>query len=157
MVLLNNDQKWDILKAYFEEKGLVRQHLDSFNDFIENALQEIVDEVGRVTPDIPGFYVKFGEIVVQKPVVREADGATREITPMEARIRDLTYAGQIILKMPPVPIDERSQREHEEEQLDVYIGKMPIMLKSNLCPLSKMTQAELIQAAEGAHDPGADL
>jgi len=154
MVLLNNDQKWDILKAYFEEKGLVRQHLDSFNDFIENALQEIVDEVGRVTPDIPGFYVKFGEIVVQKPVVREADGATREITPMEARIRDLTYAGQIILKMSPVTIDERSQREHEEEQLDVYIGKMPIMLKSNLCPLSKMTQAELIQAGEDPNDPG---
>jgi len=66
MVLLNNDQKWDILKAYFEEKGLVRQHLDSFNDFIENALQEIVDEVGRVT-QTSWILREFGEVFAENP------------------------------------------------------------------------------------------
>lgn len=33
-----------MISAYFEEKGLVRQQLDSFNDFINTSLQEIVDE-----------------------------------------------------------------------------------------------------------------
>lgn len=33
-----------VISAYFEEKGLVRQQLDSFNDFINTSLQEIVDE-----------------------------------------------------------------------------------------------------------------
>lgn len=28
-----------VISAYFEEKGLVRQQLDSFNDFINTSLQ----------------------------------------------------------------------------------------------------------------------
>ena len=38
-----------VISAYFEEKGLVRQQLDSFNDFINTSLQEIVDENNLVT------------------------------------------------------------------------------------------------------------
>ena len=41
---ITNDDKWVILKSLFDEKGLVRQHLDSYNDFIEYKMQEIVDE-----------------------------------------------------------------------------------------------------------------
>lgn len=40
--------------AYFEEKGLVRQQLDSFDEFIQNTMQELVDDSGdiRVSPEI---------------------------------------------------------------------------------------------------------
>lgn len=38
-----------VISAYFEEKGLVRQQLDSFNDFINTSLQEIVDENKLIT------------------------------------------------------------------------------------------------------------
>jgi len=43
-----------MLSAYFEEKGLVRQQLDSFDEFIQNTMQELVDDSGdiRVTPEI---------------------------------------------------------------------------------------------------------
>lgn len=37
-----------MISAYFEAKGLVRQQLDSFDEFIQNTMQEIVDE----SPDI---------------------------------------------------------------------------------------------------------
>lgn len=48
-----------MISAYFEDKGLVRQQLDSFNDFINTSLQDIVDEnaVITVTPQnqhLPG-------------------------------------------------------------------------------------------------------
>ena len=48
-----------VITAYFEEKGLVRQQLDSFNDFINTSLQEIVDEgklitVGPQSQHMPG-------------------------------------------------------------------------------------------------------
>jgi DNA-directed RNA polymerase II subunit RPB2 len=51
-----------VISAYFEEKGLVRQQLDSFNDFINTSLQEIVDEnkLITVTPQhqhMPGMQV----------------------------------------------------------------------------------------------------
>ena len=38
------EDAWAVISAYFEEKGLVRQQLDSFDEFIQNTMQEIVDE-----------------------------------------------------------------------------------------------------------------
>ncbi|MHA1256454.1 MAG: hypothetical protein ACTSPS_12720, partial [Promethearchaeota archaeon] len=96
---LSNEEKWVILKSLFDEKGLVRQHLDSYNNFIEYEMQEIVSESGEVVPDIPGFKIKFSKIKIGSPKVREADGATMEITPIEARIRELSYAADITLEM----------------------------------------------------------
>jgi len=42
------DTRWSIIDAYFAERGLVRQQLDSFNDFITNGLQDTV----RATPSV---------------------------------------------------------------------------------------------------------
>lgn len=40
---------WDVIRAFFAEKGLVRQQLDSFNEFVHNTMQELVDEVKSLT------------------------------------------------------------------------------------------------------------
>lgn len=39
---------WTVIDAYFAEKGLVGQQLDSFNEFIQNTIQEIVDDDSRI-------------------------------------------------------------------------------------------------------------
>jgi DNA-directed RNA polymerase subunit B len=152
--ILSNEDKWVVLKSLFDEKGLVRQHLDSYNNFIEIKMQSIVDEFGEVIPDIPGFKIKFGKIKVGKPKVREADGATMEVSPIEARIRELSYSAGITLEMTTITIDERTQREEAEETLDIYIGKIPIMLKSCRCPLESLSEQELINIGEDPLDPG---
>jgi DNA-directed RNA polymerase II subunit RPB2 len=41
---LTQEDCWTIITSFFEEKGLVRQQLDSFDEFIQNTMQEIVDE-----------------------------------------------------------------------------------------------------------------
>lgn len=41
---ITQEDAWAVISAYFEEKGLVRQQLDSFDEFIQNTMQEIVDE-----------------------------------------------------------------------------------------------------------------
>ncbi len=41
---LEQEDCWKIISAFFLEKGLVRQQLDSFNEFVENTMQEIVNE-----------------------------------------------------------------------------------------------------------------
>ncbi len=152
---INPEYMWDLLRSYFGEIGLVRQHLDSFNVFLEETPQQICDETKKIIPDIPDFYIIFGKITVDDPQVREADGATKSVTPLEARIRELTYASKIYLEMTPVTIDERTQRPHYNETINTYIGKLPIMLKSSKCPLSKMnTKEELIQIGEDPLDPG---
>lgn len=151
---LNPEDAWILLESYFKEIGLVRQHLDSFNNFLEESMQQIVDETKQIIPDIPDFYIVFGKISVESPATREADGATKEITPMEARIRELTYAGKIYLEMTPVTIDERTQSPSYNETINTYIGKLPIMLKCSKCPLATKMNEELIQMGEDPLDPG---
>ncbi len=38
------EHAWGVITAYFDEKGLVRQQLDSFDEFITNMMQEWVDD-----------------------------------------------------------------------------------------------------------------
>ena len=35
---------WIVISAYFDEKGLVRQQLDSFDEFIQMNVQRIVED-----------------------------------------------------------------------------------------------------------------
>lgn len=35
---------WIVINAYFDEKGLVRQQLDSFDEFIQMSVQRIVED-----------------------------------------------------------------------------------------------------------------
>lgn len=126
----------------------MRQHLDSYNDFIEHKLQQIIDEAGGIELEIEGLYIKFGRIRLEKPRVKEADGSRPQILPNEARLRNLSYSAPIYLEMIPVV------KGHEREPADVNIGEMPVMLKSKLCALSKMSEEELIAAGEDPLDPG---
>ncbi|MDR2204393.1 MAG: DNA-directed RNA polymerase subunit B [Nitrososphaerota archaeon] len=146
-----------LLKAFFNDKGLVRQHLDSYNEFIDHGLQEVVGEVAEIPIEVPDnpYKVKLGQIWVidpqsriTGPYVTEVDGTKHEIYPMEARLRNLAYSAPIALEMTPV-IDGREQ----DTEL-VYIGNIPIMLKSKLCLLSQLSREELIAAGEDPDDTG---
>lgn len=41
------EDAWVVISSFFEEKGLVRQQLDSFNEFIQHTMQEIVGTWAR--------------------------------------------------------------------------------------------------------------
>ena len=144
-------------KAFFEEKGLVRQHLDSYNEFIDHGLQEVIDETGEIEIEVPEspYKIKLGRVWILDPVskvsgpyITEVDGTKHEIYPLEARFRSLSYAAPIALEMTPV-IDGREQ----EPEL-IMIGDLPVMLKSKLCFLSQMSPEELIAHGEDPDDPG---
>ncbi|MEM1506677.1 MAG: DNA-directed RNA polymerase subunit B [Candidatus Bathyarchaeia archaeon] len=157
--MISPDDAFLVFKSFFEEKGLVRQHLDSYNEFIEHGLQEIVDEVGEVEIEVPEgpFKIKLGKVfiaretengVIYDPYITEVDGTRREIYPMEARLRNLTYAMPISVEMTPVVGD----RELDKEL--VYIGDIPTMLKSRYCHLYGLSEEELIRQGEDPLDPG---
>jgi len=146
-----------LLKTFFNDKGLVRQHLDSYNEFIDHGLQEVVDEIAEIPIEVPEspYKVRLGQIWVidpqsriTGPYVTEVDGTKHEIYPMEGRLRNLAYAAPIALEMTPV-IDGREQ----DTEL-VYIGNIPVMLKSKLCFLSQLSKEELIAAGEDPDDAG---
>ena len=39
---------WIVISSYFDEKGLVRQQLDSFDEFIQMSVQRIVEESQQI-------------------------------------------------------------------------------------------------------------
>ncbi|HVP16018.1 MAG TPA: DNA-directed RNA polymerase subunit B [candidate division Zixibacteria bacterium] len=157
MVEVSKEDTHLLLNAFFKDKGLVRQHLDSYNEFIDRGLQEVIDEIGEIPIEVPEspYKVKLGQIWIIDPQTRitgpyatEVDGTKHEIYPMEARLRNLTYAAPVALEMTPV-IDGREQ----DTEL-VYVGNIPVMLKSKLCFLSQLSREELVACGEDPDDPG---
>lgn len=46
---ITQEDAWVVIGAYFAEKGLVGQQLDSFDEFINNMMQELVNDAGQIT------------------------------------------------------------------------------------------------------------
>lgn len=90
------------MPAFLRLRGLVKQHIDSFNYFINREIKEIVranqivrsDAASQLgsSPDDPAaqFYFKFTDIRVGMPTAKE-DAENHKIMPQECRIRDMTY------------------------------------------------------------------
>ena len=56
---ISMEDAWVVIDNYFSEMGLVKQQVDSFDEFITNTIQELIDDAGNiiVTPEnqyIPG-------------------------------------------------------------------------------------------------------
>lgn len=45
---ITQEDAWVIINKYFETKGLVRQQLDSFDEFLQNSIQELIDDAGEI-------------------------------------------------------------------------------------------------------------
>ena len=142
-----------LVKHYFSEHSAVASNIASFNHFIDNELQRIIEdnkivEPTIIPPNVESFKIRLDKIWVKKPEIVEADGSRRNIYPMEARLRRITYAA-------PVYIEISSHINGvQRESFQTQIGSIPIMLKSNNCHLSKMSREELIKIGEDPNDPG---
>jgi DNA-directed RNA polymerase subunit B len=141
--------KWPLIESYFHGKNFAQMEIDSFNQFVEKKLDEIVEENREIVPKIEEVKIELSDIRVKKPSIREADGSPREnFFPMEARIRNRTYSGEIWLTM------KLLRREVEQDIRRTCIGELPIMLKSNRCWLNGRTEEELVEMGEDPRDPG---
>ncbi len=135
-------------EAYFTRDKIVQHHIDSYNKFLESGLQNIINEQGVIETDIEDVYIKLGNIRVEKPVVKEADGAIEKLYPNEARLRNLSYSAPIYLQMSVV------QGEEESEPVEAKIGQLPVMIKSSICNLVELNEKEMIDYGEDPLDPG---
>ncbi len=141
----------ELLKCFAKEKGFVRFQIDSYNDFITRRIPKVLSEIGVIKPEVEelgDLKLKIGEFKIGEPSVKEADGSFRSILPMEARIRNLTYAAPMYVEITSV------LNNVESEPVIVNFGDMPVMVKSKICPLSTMSRDELIKCGEDPDDPG---
>ncbi|KAK6204900.1 DNA-directed RNA polymerase II subunit RPB2 [Scheffersomyces amazonensis] len=170
---------WTVIQSFFQEKGLVSQQLDSFDEFIESTIQELVWEDSHLILDQPAqhttdddhenrrYEITFGKIYISKPTQTEGDGTTHPMFPQEARLRNLTYSSPLYVDMTKKVFksDDNLRRENElewieekvqdeEPQQKVYLGKVPIMLRSKFCMLRDLGEHEFYELKECPYDMG---
>ena len=95
------EDKWKLVPAFLRLRGLVKQHIDSFNYFINVDMKKMVAANCMITSDNPQFrdyYVKFTDVYVGMPTMEE-DRFLHNLTPNECRIRDLTYSAPIFVDL----------------------------------------------------------
>ncbi|MGB9635074.1 MAG: DNA-directed RNA polymerase subunit B'' [Candidatus Micrarchaeia archaeon] len=138
----------ELLSTYLRGTPPSQQHIESFNRFLDYGMREVIRSIGSIEPGIEGYSFKLGNIRIEPPMVQEADGSRRLITPNEARLRNLTYASPIFLEI--IPTVSGIERDMEE----VFIGELPIMVKSKACHLYGLGKNELLDVGEDPLDPG---
>jgi DNA-directed RNA polymerase subunit B len=132
-----------LIKRYLQQHSLVESNIISFNDFIERRLQEIID---MINDEISREEVELwlGKIYVGKPEIVEGDGSRHQISPIEARLRKITYSAPLFLEI----------SSSGKEFTTVELGKIPVMVKSKYCNLSGMSSEDLTKSFEDPQDPG---
>ncbi len=135
-----------VVKKYLEKHSLVESNITSYNNFIKQRMQEIVNEVGE-TINNEDFEIILGKINVGKPKVIESDGSSSFIMPYEARLRNLTYAA-------PVTLEITVKKDGQVDSEVVEIGKIPVMVKSQVCNTGELSKEQLIENYSDPMDPG---
>ncbi len=150
MKLEQSQQKEEhlLVKKYLEDHSLIESNIVSFNNFINHRMQEIVDELNEtMTSDDEDIEIKLGKIKVGKPEIFEADGSSHLIMPSEARIRGLTYSA-------PVHVEITIKQAGQLDSHEVEIGRMPIIVKSDVCNLNNLDKDQLVEEYIDPKDPG---
>src|SRR3989338_259018 len=142
-----------LIKKYFDEQSFVDSDIASYNDFMENELNLIIEENKEIVPtiiphNIDDFKIKLDKIWAVKPEITEADGSKRNIFPIEARLRKLTYSAPTFIEV------SAHINGVQRESFTTQIGNIPIMLKSKWCHLHGLNRQELIEKGEDPDEPG---
>jgi len=138
-----------------ERRGIIKLDEDrTEGDVIEIRIGRKRDDKGRIDLEAKPT------IKVGTPVVKEANGATHPLSPMEARLRNLNYTAPIYLEF--TVIENGIEREPES----ITIGNLPIMAKSKRCSLHRENLEiegelsddeyvqKLVNMGEDPYDPG---
>lgn len=149
----------NLLRKFFEEIKQSNIQIENFNHMIDYRLKKMLeDELINIKIDNDTYYrIYFNNIFVDKPSVIE-DRRVRYITPKEARIRDITYSGNLLADINTCYVKMSDNSKVEIIDYKIHrkkcIAKIPIMVQSVKCNLYEMTETEKIKAGECKYDHG---
>ena len=175
---IENDQyietPWTIIDSYFKGQHLerlVRHQLESYNNFVGYQITKTIEMFNPVhikseqdfDPITKKYslelFVTFEHFHIYRPQIHENNGAIKLMFPQEARLRNFTYASAMTIDI-NIKYVVRNGKELENTQTfyktipKVHIGKLPIMLKSNICVLKQYKHFENTQTGECKFDAG---
>jgi DNA-directed RNA polymerase II subunit RPB2 len=175
---IENDQyiekPWDVIGSYFKGQHLerlVRHQLESYNNFVGYQIIKTIEMFNPVHIASEQDYdpaskkhslevfITFENFHIYRPQIHENNGAIKLMFPQEARLRNFTYASAMTIDI-NIKYIVRSGPNLENMQTfyktipKVHIGKLPIMLKSNICVLNQYKHFENTQTGECKFDAG---
>lgn len=152
-----------VMDLLFKKQFTMYSHMyDSYNQFIDEMIVSrlkngifILDEEITIDNKIKRHMLKFSQISFHVPVEDTPDEPI--MTPMTARIKNLTYASKLTTRVEQIiEITDIASGEKTETILyhDVIpIGKIPIMLRSAYC-VTQPSVAPNIKNTECQFNPG---
>jgi len=144
------NKRWPIIQDILSRQGVAKQHLNSFDEFLKKGLQDIIDEIAHIdieNAEYP-YKIQLGRIQFKQPRMMELDGSVTHITPVEARLRNVSYVAPLMLEANVIEDGKTLETRF------IHIGDIPVMVKSESCILRSFTQQKLIDYAEDPEDPG---
>jgi len=144
------NKRWPIIQDILSKQGVAKQHLNSFDEFLKKGLQDIIDEINHIdieNAEYP-YKIQLGRIQFKQPRMMELDGSVTHITPVEARLRNVSYVAPLMLEANVIEDGKTLESRF------IHIGDIPVMVKSESCILRSFTQQKLIDYAEDPEDPG---
>lgn len=165
---------WTIINSYFSNqhlKQLIRHQIESYNDFITRQIPHTIEMFNPVlitseqdyNKELKKYglevYINFENFSLHRPQIHENNGAAKIMFPHEARLRNFTYASNMTVDL-NIKYIVRTGEELENVQTyykvlpKIHIGKLPIMLRSNICVLSQYKHLTSEVIGECKMDPG---
>lgn len=161
-----------VIDKYFTANPnfLVQHHLDSYNDFFSNGIYDIFKQNNpfrfserqlddKTPPNEILLYMGGKEgrkLYFGKPIIFDASH-THYMYPNDCRLRNMTYGTTIHydIEVEIVTYDAEGKRNMQEFKIEqVYLGKFPIMLNSNLCILNSLERHVRFNMGECKNDSG---
>jgi DNA-directed RNA polymerase beta subunit/intein/homing endonuclease len=175
---IENDQyietPWTIIGSYFKDHHLlrlVRHQIESYNNFVGYQIIKTIEMFNPVHIASEQDYdteskkyaleifITFENFHIYRPQIHENNGAIKLMFPQEARLRNFTYASAMTIDI-NIKYVIRTGKGLENIQTfyktlsKIHIGKLPIMLKSNICVLNQYKHFENTQTGECKYDAG---
>nr|CAB3448487.1 unnamed protein product [Digitaria exilis] len=121
----NPVDKFALLPAFLKVRGLVKEHIDSFNYFITRGIRNIVEANNRIEArSDPSIYLRYTNVHVGTPSV-QVDYKIEDITPHFCRLTDRTYSAPV-----RVDIEYTVGKQYELQQKDeaelARLGECPL-------------------------------
>jgi DNA-directed RNA polymerase II subunit RPB2 len=165
---------WILIESYFKHKHLkqlVKHQLESYNYFVNNQIQQTIEMFNPLIIASEHDFIKelnlyrleieitFENFSIYRPQIYENNGSTKIMFPQEARLRNFSYSSAMTIDLNIKYTIRNGENyknvlNYQKKIKNVHIGKLPIMLKSDLCVLNQYKHLNHNETGECYMDPG---
>ena len=158
---------WEILDIYFRDHmyPFTKHHIDTYREFLRYHVPNVIKQYNPITmikvndndEEILKVEVYIGgeegkELYLDRPTTIDEQGNQVLLTPLEARLKNLTYSTKLFANI------EIRYTENDKQIIKKFpqscVGAIPLMLHSHQCLLHGQGSRVLQSFGEDSMDPG---